>query len=225
METEIQEKPRQVCQRCGQCCIKGGPALHVPDLEWIERGEIPLTALFTIRPGERAYDNVSGGLFQVTADIVKIRSAEGSRSCLFYDEAEKACRIYGGRPLECRLQACWDSTAMEQAYADLRISRFEILQNRPRLMEMIEAHEEHCHFAAIHHLTELREAGDTEAAYRLSEIINYDHHFREIAVNRANIPADLLDFLIGRPLSRILKDQFGVKIVRSPGGSGQDKQG
>jgi Fe-S-cluster containining protein len=194
--------------------MRGGPALHAPDLELIENGALPLSALYTIRPGERAYDNVSGGIFQVTRDIVKVKPAEGSRACLFYEDARKACRIYENRPLECRLQACRDNTALEQAYADLRLCRGDILDTRPALAEMIHAHEEQCHFEVIHDLVERRDAGDADAARRLTEIVNYDHHFRGLAVEKGSLPADVLDFLFGRPLAGVLKDQFGVKISR-----------
>lgn len=206
---------RTSCARCGQCCMKGGPALHEPDMEMIRSGDIPLTALYTIRPGERAYDNVSGGLFQVTADIVKIKSQADSPACRFYDPSEKACRIYASRPLECRLQACWDNSALEGAYADMRLSRRDILEGSAGLREMIIAHEEHCHFAVLHDLIDRRQAGEREAASRLTEIVNYDAHFRDLAVNKGSVAEELLDFLFGRPVAEILQQQFGIKVMRT----------
>ncbi len=194
--------------------MRGGPALHEPDLEFIRGGAIPLNCLYTIRPGERAYDNVNGGLFQVTSDIVKIKSRENSPACVFYDDAEKACRIYADRPLECRLQACWDNSALEEAYTGERLSRKVILENSQWLRELIDAHEDRCHFEFIHHYVEGREAGEPSATSELVKIVNYDAHFRDIAVNKGRVPADILDFLLGRPLSEIIHDQFGVKITR-----------
>jgi len=214
-ESSKATRNQTACRRCGECCKRGGPALHEPDMEFIRAGAIPLNCLYTIRPGERAYDNVNGGLFQVTTDIVKIKSHEGSSACVFYDDDDKACRIYAHRPLECRLQACWDNSALEGAYTGERLSRKMILENSEWLRDMIDAHEARCHFEFIHHYVEGREAGDLASADELTEIVNYDVHFREIAVSKGNMPSDLLDFLLGRPLAKILQDQFGVKINHS----------
>ncbi len=195
--------------------MRGGPALHESDAELILNGSIPLDCLYTIRPGERAYDNVSGGLFQVTTDIIKIKSRADDTVCVFYDDTGHACMIYDSRPMECRLQACWDNTVLQEAYAGERLSRREILVNSEWLREFIIAHEERCHFQFIHELVEKREFGDASAAAELTEIINYDAQLRDLAVDKGQVPADLLDFLLGRPLAEILQKQFGVKIERT----------
>jgi len=212
--TTSNQAAQQSCRRCGACCVRGGPALHDPDIAVIHQGGVPLNSLYTIRPGERAYDNVSGGLFQVTRDIVKIKSAEGSRACMYYDDGQKACLIYEARPLQCRLQACWDNNALEGLYASMLLSRRTILENARWLCEMMDAHEEYCHFQPIHELVDRREEGDPEASAKLTEIVNYDAHFRDIAVSKGQVPADILDFLFGRPLARIIEDQFGIKVSR-----------
>jgi len=79
---------------------------------------------------------------------------------------------------------------------------------------MMDAHEEYCHFQPIHDLVDRREAGVPEASAKLTEIINYDAHFRDIAVSKGQVPADILEFLFGRPLARIIEDQFGIKVSR-----------
>ncbi len=208
------EEKITTCQRCGQCCLRGGPALHEPDLELVRDSAVPLSGLYTIRPGERAYDNVGGGLFLVTSDIVKIKSKAGSAQCLFYDPEGSACRIYENRPLECRLQACWDTSALEGAYADMRLSRRAILENAQWLCEMIDAHDAQCHFEKVRQLVAERDEGDGSATAALTGIINYDAQFRRLAVEKGRVPEELLDFLFGRPLADILAQQFGVKVSR-----------
>lgn len=202
------------CQRCGNCCMRGGPALHEPDVEFVRDGVLPLSGLYTIRPGERAYDNVGGGLFLVTRDIVKIKSKTGSAECLFYDPEASACRIYESRPLECRLQACWDTSALEGAYADMRLSRRAILENAQWICEMIDAHDEQCHFEKIRQLVAERDEGDRSATAALNGIINYDAQFRRLAVEKGQVPEETLAFLFGRPLADVLAEQFGVKVTR-----------
>jgi len=76
------------CQRCGACCKKGGPALHDEDRSIIEKGGIPLTALYTIREGELARDNVNGGVIRLPAEIIKIKSLEDSKTCMYFDDAQ-----------------------------------------------------------------------------------------------------------------------------------------
>jgi len=208
------EEKTNTCQRCGQCCMRGGPALHEPDVEFVRGSVLPLSSLYTIRPGERAYDNVGGGLFLVTRDIVKIKSKPGSAECLFYGSEASACRIYESRPLECRLQACWDTSALEGVYADMRLSRRAVLENAQWLCEMIDAHGEQCHFEKIRQLVAERDEGDASATAALTGIINYDAQFRRLAVEKGRVPEELLDFLFGKPLADILAEQFGVKVSR-----------
>ena len=79
------------CRRCGTCCKKGGPAFHLADRAIIEKGAIQLKHLTTIREGEPAWDNVSGGVLPAPTDIIKIKSRPGGRTCVFYDEEAAAC--------------------------------------------------------------------------------------------------------------------------------------
>ncbi|MFP4453104.1 MAG: YkgJ family cysteine cluster protein, partial [Desulfobacterales bacterium] len=104
------------CIRCGTCCEKGGPALHMDDLKKVLDKSISPEKLYTIRKGEMVYDNVKGGLVKTPQEIVKIKSSQGSRACIYYEEEKKACRIYEIRPLECRIMACWDSAPSEASY-------------------------------------------------------------------------------------------------------------
>ncbi len=202
------------CQRCGACCKKGGPALHDEDRSIIEQGGIPLTALYTIREGELARDNVNGGVIRLPAEIIKIKSLEDSKTCMYFDDANKSCEIYDTRPIECRAMECWNTKKIEAIYAHTRLTRCLVLEKAGWLTDLVKAHESECALDKIQILVEGREAGDTNATSALMEMVHYDLHYRNLVVEKGKIDPEMLDFLFGRPLSAILSLQFRVKIEK-----------
>lgn len=71
--TGIEPHGQTGCRRCGTCCEKGGPSLHLADKPLVVDGQIPARCLFTLRKGERVRDNVAGTLVPLEREIVKIR--------------------------------------------------------------------------------------------------------------------------------------------------------
>lgn len=204
------------CWRCGICCLKGGPALHGVDLDLVRGGAIPLSRLYTIRPGEAVTDNVRGGLSVADADIIKIKSKADGVACVFFDETDNSCRMYADRPLECREMACWDTDAIRGVYAWDRLDRGRIIEEIPAMAELVAIHEAECGMAVIGRLVDLRKNGDSRAAADIAGRIGYDADLRERAVSAQPGVADILDFLFGRPLCLIVPLQFGVSVRRSP---------
>jgi Fe-S-cluster containining protein len=116
------------CQRCGFCCLRR-PCVPTPDeigaianflgltvekfvrkftivdrqsgtdyfLRWIKKGQEDIAGEFA--PWERTYD-------------------EGY--CIFYDEVEKACKIYPVRPEDARRTNCWEDETEEQVFSPLK---------------------------------------------------------------------------------------------------------
>ena len=91
-------------------------ALHGEDIKYIDSGVIPLTSLYTIRKDELANDNIKGGLICIPSEIVKIKSMPDDKTCMYFDDANKSCEIYDGRPLECRAMECWNTKKIENIY-------------------------------------------------------------------------------------------------------------
>ena len=192
--------------------MKGGPALHDEDAGLVENGQIPLASLYTIRKGELARDNVSGGLIRVDSEIIKIKNVLGAYTCVYYDDSLHACRIYETRPIECRTLECWDTGKIENIYSRDRLVRKKLLSAIPWVLELIETHETRCSFTEIHRLVSLREKGDPQGAERLQTMVNEDAHFRFMMIEKGKIAPGMLDFLIGRPLADILRLDFGIKV-------------
>ncbi len=189
------------CRRCGTCCRKGGPALHRADGPLVERGAVPLKHLYTLRKEELAWENVRGGVVPLETEIVKIKEKEGERACRYFNEAEKGCIIYENRPLECRVLKCWDTREIERIYRRERLCRQDLLSGVTGLWDLVTSHEKECGLARIRGLRPDERAADRQA---LSRIIAYDREMRRLVTERSNMEPEILDFLLGRPLSLII---------------------
>lgn len=209
------------CQRCGTCCRKGGPTLHLEDQALVESGQIPLKHLFTIRQGEPAFDNVAGVIAPAVTDIIKLKGRwEGSEVCCFYDPGPKGCRIYTDRPAECRALKCWDTQEIESLYNCRRLTRRHLLSKVQGLWDMVQDHQERCDYS---HVADL--AADTKrmpstagSQKKLLELIRYDESLRQITCQKAGLDPQMLSFLFGRPLSFTI-EMFQLKLKRTEQGA------
>ncbi|MFP3911561.1 MAG: YkgJ family cysteine cluster protein, partial [Desulfobacteraceae bacterium] len=101
------------CVRCGECCQASSPTLQREDVPKVTAGVIPWRDLYTLRPGEPVRDNVRGGLKPLDQELIKLRETDQG-ACIYYDEENRACRIYEHRPAQCAAQKCWDDTDFMQ---------------------------------------------------------------------------------------------------------------
>ncbi|MFI3272288.1 MAG: YkgJ family cysteine cluster protein [Pseudomonadota bacterium] len=148
-------KADTACIGCGTCCRKSGPALHAEDVPLFASQAFGRGDLVTVRAGELAFDQISGTLQPLAADIVKFgdgrvrnshgfmvgsgeedaSQAQGLSGCRFLVEQPKtptgeirgACGIYAHRPIECRVLLCKDTQAIEALYAQDRLDRAGVL--------------------------------------------------------------------------------------------------
>lgn len=214
----LPEENLDTCQRCGECCRRGGPAFHPIDRPLIEKGLIPAACLYTIRPGEPVHDNVAGRLAFAEADIIKIKGRGDDWTCCFLAADGHRCTIYQDRPAECRCMQCWDTREIEALYQQERLSRHDLLSAAEGLWELIVHHEERCAYRR------LKELGARLAAARVAEtrekamaairdMVRYDESLRQLLVEQGRAQADMLDFLLGRPLVRTLPG-FHIQVNR-----------
>lgn len=209
------------CKRCGTCCRKGGPALHIEDQHLVASGKIPLKQLLTIRQGEPAYDNVADRIAPAVTDIIKINAAAGSASdCPFYSARARSCRIYDHRPLECNALKCWDTAEIESVYNTRRLTRRHVLANVEGMWDLVADHQQRCDYAYIAELTEkIRQQRQVEdATGQLLELIRYDGHLRDVTLERAKYDPGMLLFLFGRPLSFTIS-LFQIKMIKTEQGT------
>ncbi len=205
------------CRRCGTCCRKGGPALHVADVERVRSGIIGLESLLTIRAGERVHDNVRNRVVSLKKEIVKIRGRGDTWTCLFYDDEARSCGIYDHRPLECRALACRDPSELKRIYEQDRITRKDIIGSIQGLWDLVQTHEARCSqqkLAAM--IARLKAPLDPALANDICGCIAYDRHLRRLTVKKSGISPALLDFLFGRPLQQTIKT-YGFTVIESEG--------
>ncbi len=191
----------QHCRRCGTCCQKGGPALHLEDKPLVESGKIPLKNLFTIRKGEHVFENVRGGVVQAQSDIIKIKPLESTSICNFYEQFKKTCAIYEQRPVECRLLTCWDTNALQAVYDKDRLTRKDLLESVEGLWDLITTHQQKCDYMF---LAACATQQTVDSDRQILEMIRYDMALRDLLIKQGQQEA-LLDFLLGRPMMQNLK--------------------
>lgn len=206
------------CERCGTCCRKGGPGLHDVDIPIVAEKVVNPEYLYTIRRGELIRDNINGGLVYTDTEIIKVRSGKESSTCLYFDDAGNACRIYDNRPAQCRAMKCRDIEDITDMHARNRMSRADLFGDIGWLMEMIDLHEARCSYRDVHGLIERRKEGDASAARELSGIIAYDQAVRDIVREKEALGEGLLELVFGIPLARVLEYRFGIRPEKSRAG-------
>ncbi|WP_029896259.1 YkgJ family cysteine cluster protein [Desulfohalovibrio reitneri] len=193
------------CQRCGECCKQGGPALHREDLDLVESGPVGLAHLLTLRAGEPAFDQVAGAVAPLAGEIVKLAPAPGGAwTCRFY-VGEAGCSIYRNRPLECRLLDCRDPSALAAAYDRDRLVRADLLEPDSALAELVRAHQETCPVERALELGRRARTGESAARRELEAMCGADQAFRQGLTARAPEAEAWLGFLFGRELERVVR--------------------
>ncbi len=196
------------CKKCGECCRKGGPGLHLADKALIERGVIERRRMLTLRAGELVFDNVSGEVVPLAAEMVKIRNAPGDSACIFL-EGEATCSIYEDRPSECRVMFCQDTSEIEAVYDTLRLNRSGLVNTEGGLFELLVHHEEQCSHERAASLAVAADKGDEDALAALKDMAAFDENLRRLLVERAGADPEELPFLLGRPMAETIRARGG----------------
>jgi Fe-S-cluster containining protein len=208
--------PRTHCIRCGTCCTKGGPTLHQVDAPLFAKGRLGRRHVYTLRKGE-VVRNIDENLMALDQEMIKIKGAGETWSCIFYDEDRNACRIYTDRPLECRALQCWDLQELKKAMAEPCLQRNDLIKPDNGLRKLVEAHEMRCSYAVLE--SSVRALGGAKADVAVQEILDlmqYDHTMRPFLEEKLKIDPAEMDFLFGRPLTTTIR-MFGLHIKEEDG--------
>jgi len=173
---------------------------------------VPPASLVTLRAGELARDDILGVLAPLPEETIKLAGKGGSWLCLYLDTASNRCSIYVNRPAQCRALYCEDVSALAAMYAQARLTRADVLPAlHPDWLALSRAHEAECAWVRLAPLA-LRAPCDAQAETLLLEAVRFDQAFRELAVERAAVPAEALPLLFGRPVHALLSD-FGLALT------------
>lgn len=207
------------CDRCGSCCMQGGPALHGRDLALVQAGALACEQLVTIRKGELAYQPLCDSPEPVAGEFLKIQGQGGSWCCMFYDEAAGACVIYEQRPMACGLLDC---TAPEPLLAitgkDL-LTRFDCIDVDDPLLPLVHQHEEEHPCPDMVVVAQKLQTKDSRPVMleELGVQVNADLDFRHKIAELRQLSVAAEMFYFGRPLFQLLLP-LGVRIEKYPEG-------
>lgn len=190
------------CRRCGECCRRGGPALHAEDLPLFSGPDaLDLSHVMTLRAGEPVFDQVKGRVAPLETEILKLKGKNGGRGCAFHDERGRACGLYERRPAQCRALFCQDTSALAAMYDKDRLARRHLLPKGHGVLAVVAEHEALVPPARIAHLAGRLRAGGQEALdaeSELSRMAHADRAFRKSMAERAGIGPEYHDFFLGR---------------------------
>jgi len=203
------------CVRCGTCCKKGGPSLHLEDKKILLAGHIGRESLITIRQGDLAFFPLSKRPEPIEKELVKIAGKGKGWVCCFYDEEEASCTIYAHRPLECRLLKCWDTAQLLSVIGKDTMTRADILSEDDPIMEFIEAHEKECSVRMAEDLISvlLEKNDDPDSFAKLNALVHHDLDMRSRAISKFGLSLEAELFIFGRPLFKVLNSR-GFQLMK-----------
>ncbi len=208
--------PVPTCVRCGDCCRRSSPTLHPDDLDLVRAEKLPWSMLVTLRRGEPVRSPLKPEPFELLEEQIKLRERPCCHECSLYDAGHEACTVYLRRPIQCRVQACWDPREARELVEGPRLTRRTIFREVPPLLEVIEAHESRCPFDSLGTACARLAQTNGENADEVLDIVAFEDHFRTEVRARLGIPAPAMDFLFGRSFADSVH-LFGLTVEEVDG--------
>jgi len=209
---------RPYCIRCGKCCVSGSPTLLEDDMDLFVKNILSPIHVMTIRKGEVAYSAVSQRLAPVETEMIKIREIPGGKTCIFYESDAKTCRVYASRPMQCRIQQCWNPKNYDTIVKMPALRRKALLGVTGDLWEMIREHERRCSYAELARVMARLAATKGRTIAELLDVLAYDDNVRTFTVEKLGLDPRIMDFLFGPPMRDAIW-AYGLKVEDQPDGS------
>ncbi len=211
-ESGLQDK----CLRCGECCEKGGPALHVQDKALLETGGLKKGDLITLRKGEFAHNPLKDEILPIGSELVKIKGQGNTWCCLFYDKTSRGCKIYENRAYGCGVLKCWDPGESLKIIGKDTLSRLDIIEESDPLRETVVFHEEKCPVPDLTRFKPGEPPGNTMLIY-LEKLVKKDLDIRNEVLRKFDLSLAEELFYFGRPVFQILQP-FGGLVKQTAAG-------
>jgi len=208
---------QDVCLRCGDCCLRSSPTLTPPDMKLFQDEILTWTEVYTLRQGERGVDPRTGDVIIIDSERLKLKEHSATKNCLFYVTNPNRCLIYQHRPQQCREQWCHRREEELPPPTTAFLNRQAFFGDHPELWALISAHEERCALAKLDQALEQLSQDQEAASHTLFDMLHFDHYLRQLLLTEWEIPAAALDFLLGRPLSQLLRPA-GLSAEMTPEG-------
>jgi Fe-S-cluster containining protein len=199
------------CKRCGKCCNEGGPTLHEQDLHLIRTGEIPLSALITLRKGELAHNPVLGRVAPIGVELVKLKGTGKEWNCCYFDVVESGCTIYTNRPQACKILKCWEPEGLLAIVEKNTLSRLDIMTAENPLRNLIGEHDKFFPCPDLEEIAALAPNLPEPKRRALQQLVNEDIRFRLRVVKEFELKLSDELFYFGRPLFQLLQP-LGARV-------------
>ncbi len=198
--------------------MKGSPTLENEDLRLFESGKLGPKDVYTLRKGELVFDNVKEKSFVNDKERIKIRETDEEKRCIFYQKWNRECSIYDDRPVQCRLQECWNPERESSSEQGEPLNRKDLFESIDEIWKVIQKHEETCSHEKFSR--EIIRLGATkgQTVEKIIELLSFDSHVREFLGTRIGIGNDVLDLFFGRPLIDFL-EYFGLTVDQNDEGT------
>lgn len=197
---------QQSCLKCGTCCEKNGPVLHIEDLDLIKDSVLTPENLVLLRRGEPAMDNIAQKPVLLKKELIKVRGkSPESWTCFFHDSTSKLCMIHKDRPVQCRIMECWNPEGITRIYHEDTLSRKDTLVRGSALKEIVLMHEEKCPVESFTGLMRIEINTPGQADHEINQMISFDEWFRTIFQEKTGASSCVLDYYFGRPLERLVE--------------------
>lgn len=186
--------------------------MHREDRGLFDQGALSLAQVYTLRRGEMVRD-LDDRLVPLDREIIKIKGQAGGCTCLFFQDAQKKCRIYPDRPVECAALKCWDPLGLRQAMKHPYLKRQDLLGREGPLAQIVRAHDGRCSYQAVEAAVKTLDGADArKAANHILELVSYDDFVRSFVRDRLNIDTGATDFLFGRALRITIRRMYGLEV-------------
>ncbi|MEJ2477167.1 MAG: hypothetical protein P8Y40_06655 [Desulfobacterales bacterium] len=94
---------------------------------------------------------------------------------------------------------------MEEMTARDCLTRRHLLESVAGLWDLVTEHEARCGCEKLAEMmARLKKERQKRTEKAVAEILNYDRHLRRLVVEKSRIDPEILDFLFGRPLEKIM---------------------
>lgn len=197
--------PQKSCVKCGKCCQKNGPVLHLDDIELIRKKILVPENIVLLRKGEPAMDSILGKPVLLENELLKIRGKKpGSWTCLFHDTKTCLCLIHKDRPVQCQILECWNPGKLTEFYNKNTLSRKDLLKKGSALEQIILMHEEKCPVGYFMELLKIKICSSVNNDREINEVVSFDTKLRKIFQGKTGISNQCLDYYFGRPLNELI---------------------
>ena len=205
----------RTCLACGTCCVTSSPTLYREDLGLVRSGAIPLSRLFALRAGERAFSARLQKSAPLETELIKLAEApEGG--CVFLENC--LCSVYASRPLQCRTLKCWEDSHAGKLEGLPRPGREDILAGDETALTLAREYDLKIPARELDQALWAVAAGDDRAGRRALELLELDHRLRAGAKARYGFDRTYLALLWGRPGPEIIS-AYGLSLALDQNGA------